>query len=90
MYVHVIDSTATYCMWALIVLLVYELEAGIQYSDSTTAGQRLTTSTASVQDLPSDNIPSAKPSLSGSTAPTILITDTGYCNTKIETNPAQS
>jgi len=77
MYVHIIGSTSIYCMWALIVLLAYELEAGLQYSDSTIASQTLSTPTASVHELPTNNIPSATPSLSESTPETNQVITAG-------------
>ena len=88
MFVYTIDSTATYCTWALIVLLVYELEAGLQHSDSTIASQTLSTPTASIQELPTNDSPSATPSLSESTPATNQVTTAGSYNTNVETNPA--
>ena len=75
-------------MWALIVSLVYELEAGLQYSDSTVASQTLSTPTASVQELPANDILSATPSLSESTPAMNQVTTDGSYNTNLETNPA--
>jgi len=64
-------------MWVLIALLAYELEAGHQHADSTIASHTLSTPTASVHELATNNIPSATPSLSESTPETNQVITAG-------------
>jgi len=78
--------TGVCSMSALTILLAYELETGLQYSDGTTASRTNTTRTLSAQDPLSTNIPSATPSISDSTAPTERVFNTSLCNASTDTS----